>query len=309
MTFYKNLDAIMKQDFGNRGLLSSLPDSPLEAVADTLSSAKRAVLLTGFPVRLEDGSYIGETDGPSGTANLAYSLTELGCTVSVITDAASYPLLKAALSYRAPLASLFELPSNGTDSFIKAFLKKTKPTHFISLECPGKAMDGHYHNMKGEVIDDMLPDSASFLTEAKHFGAVTLSIGDGGNEMGMGFYKEQITHFVPSGSIICSEEAADLVLVSGVSNWWGWGIASILSHITGHFLLPAPSEETELLKRVVKAGGVDGCTKKRTLTVDSLPLDIHLSVLRETSDLTMSAKRMAILSNSSHSKEHFAVTT
>ena len=56
MTFYETLDSIMKQDFGGRGLLASLPASPLAAVSASLAHAKRAVLLTGFPVRMPDGS-------------------------------------------------------------------------------------------------------------------------------------------------------------------------------------------------------------------------------------------------------------
>ena len=72
----------MKQDFGGRGLLASLPASPLAAVSASLAHAKRAVLLTGFPVRMPDGSITGETDGPSGTANLAAALTAAGCGVT-----------------------------------------------------------------------------------------------------------------------------------------------------------------------------------------------------------------------------------
>ncbi|MEG0814171.1 MAG: DUF4392 domain-containing protein, partial [Clostridium sp.] len=62
MDFYKQLDFIMKQDFGNRGLLSSLPENPAKEAANTLRYAKRVIILTGFPVRLQDGSFIGETD-------------------------------------------------------------------------------------------------------------------------------------------------------------------------------------------------------------------------------------------------------
>ena len=43
MTFYETLDSIMKQDFGGRGLLASLPASPLAAVSASLAHAKRAV--------------------------------------------------------------------------------------------------------------------------------------------------------------------------------------------------------------------------------------------------------------------------
>lgn len=286
MSFYKQLDLIMKQDFGNRGLLPSLPANPVKEAADTLIHARRAIILTGFPVRLSDGSFIGETDGPSGAANLAAALSKIGCSVSVVTDLASYNLLNAALSYAAPTACLELLPSSAPEAFIRTIIKRIKPTHFISLERPGKADDNHYHNMRGHIIDDMTADSSLFLSEAHRAGAVTVSIGDGGNEMGMGTYKEQIINSVPSGEIICASDAADITLAAGVSNWWGWGIAALLSQKTGQNLLPSLDVEAELLNRVVKAGGVDGCTKRQELTVDNLSLKTYLSVLSEVSMLT-----------------------
>lgn len=114
MNFYKTLDLIMRQDIGGRGLLPSLPASPLAETAAALSGAKRAVLLTGFPVRLADGSFIGETDGPSGTAAAAAALNGIGCHTAVVTDSASYPLLKEALRWMAPQTSLVLLPKNDT---------------------------------------------------------------------------------------------------------------------------------------------------------------------------------------------------
>lgn len=286
MTFYESLEQLMKQDFGGRGLLESLPHTDLKPVVKTLHRAERVILLTGFPVRMNDGSCIGETDGPSGTANLAAALTRSGSQVSVVTDAPSYGLLKAALSFRAPKAALHLLPEVQTDSFIRSFIREQCPTHLISLERPGKAADGHYHNMRGECIDDMVTDSALFLSEAKRCGAVTISIGDGGNEMGMGTFKQQITRFVPSGELICTQEAADYTLAGGVSNWWGWGLASLLSCEFGKLLLPTLEEESELLCRVVASGGVDGCTKEQALTVDRIPLCTHLSILEKVSQLT-----------------------
>lgn len=287
MEFYEKLDAVMKQDFGGRGLLASLPPAPVAETAGTLALAKRAILLTGFPVRLLDGTFTGETDGPSGTANLASALTQSGCTVIVVTDYVSAPLLKEALRYRAPKAALMVLPTEGTGLFIRDLIREVRPTHFISLERPGKARDGHYHNMRGEIIDDMITDSALFLEESKKAGAVTISVGDGGNEMGMGTYRPQVEAGVPCGDLICTEEGADLTLASGVSNWWGWGIASLLSVETGRFLLPSPEEEAEMLHRVVMAGGVDGCTKELTETVDHLDLSVHLSILKQVSRLTV----------------------
>lgn len=297
MNFYETLDSVMKQDFGGRGLLATLPASPLEEAASSLAKAKRAVLLTGFPVRLPDGTFVGETDGPSGTANLAAALTQIGCQTAVVTDRASYPLLREALSFLAPRASLVLLPESGTDIFIRKFLSEYRPTHFISLERPGKAENGHYHNMRGEIIDDMITDSALFLSEAKKAGAVTFSVGDGGNEMGMGTYRSQIISGVPCGEKICAAEGAKFTLASGVSNWWGWGAAALLSVQTGLFLLPSEKEETELLRRVVAAGGVDGCTKRRELTVDNLSLSVNLSILKTVTELTKEALRRRRISS------------
>lgn len=92
--------------------------------------------------------------------------------------------------------------------------------------------------MRGETIDDMITDSALFLSEARAFGAETISIGDGGNEMGMGTYRHEIEAHVPCGKLICASEAADITLASGVSNWWSWGIAALLSLQAGLYLLP-----------------------------------------------------------------------
>lgn len=281
MTFFTELDHILKQDLGERGLLAALPANPFEKTAASLKRVKRAILLTGFPVRMADNSYIGETDGPSGTANLASALTNAGASVLVVTDRASFSLLEAALRYRAPKAELLLLPDTDTESFIHACIQSFQPTHFFSLERPGKAADGHYHNMRGECIDDMITDSALFLSEAKAFGAETICIGDGGNEMGMGVFHNEIVQFVPCGETICANDHADIALVSGVSNWWGWGIAAILSIQTGKELLPSAEQETELLRQVVMAGGVDGCTKENTMSVDHLSLETHLSVLNE----------------------------
>ena len=279
MTFFKDLDTIMKQDFGNRGLLKALPDNPIRETLETLSTARRVILLTGFPVRLEDGTYVGETDGPLGIADIAAALTALGVSVLVITDEPAFSIVSDVVCYRAPKAKLMMLPKTDTEDFIRSCIKNFSPTHFISLERPGKAANGHYHSMRGEVLDDMITDSALFLSEAKKAGAVTISIGDGGNEMGMGTYRNVIETFVPFGDKICTAEAADLTLASGVSNWWGIGIAALCSLLAEKSLLPTRAEETESLRLAVAAGSVDGCTRKNEMTVDHLDLETHLGIL------------------------------
>ena len=61
MTFYETLDSIMKQDFGGRGLLASLPASPLAAVSASLALASTIQLTdTG----IHPGSGVGGQPHP-----------------------------------------------------------------------------------------------------------------------------------------------------------------------------------------------------------------------------------------------------
>lgn len=283
MTYQEELMSLMKQDTG-RGLLEELPAVDLEPVEKSLSAARRVMILTGFPVRTEERPQgVGETDGPSGTANLAAALLACGCKVWIVTDARSHPLLQAAGKSRAPGAQVICVEDG---SQAARWLDEIDPTHLVALERPGKAADGHFYNMRGVAIDDMVADTEEFFREAARRGIPTLAIGDGGNELGMGTFRPQVSRFVPKGERICAAQGADWTLPAGISNWWGWGLASLLSLAQGRMLLPDEREERELLEAVVAAGGVDGCTGRRELSVDNMGLEDYLKLLSQVRALT-----------------------
>lgn len=287
MTFFSKLNSIMRQDFGSRGLMKALPEADLDLVSRELAQARRVLILTGFPVICPDQTVTGETDGPLGTADLAFALEANGCQVMAVTDCHSSAILKAALSVRCREARIAVIPETGAESFAEDLLDAFSPTHVVTLERPGKACDGHYHNMRGIVIDSMTADADCFLSLAREKNICTISIGDGGNEMGMGAFRKEIESFVPLGSEICSQQGADYALASGVSNWWGIGAAALLSRETQKFLLPDEEQETEMLRRVLQAGGADGATGLREMTVDRLSLAVHLEILKEVSSLVL----------------------
>lgn len=269
------------RDPGGRGLLSGPIETPARRLAISLSEARRAVLLTGFPVRLPDGSFTGETDGPSGTANIARALEECGAVVTVLTDRTCLPQIAAALEARGCGSTALAIPEKGQKEFFENLFTDFRPTHLITLERPGKARDGSFRNMRGVVIDGMITDSDGIIPAARGNAAEIISVGDGGNEMGMGALRPLIEERVPHGELICADEAADIALVSGVSNWWGWGIAAVLSVLHGKDLLPSPETERKMLRAVIASGGADGCTAKAEETVDDLPMEVHLAVLNE----------------------------
>ena len=279
MGFFKKLDGAMRYDPGNRGLLANAPANPLDRLQEALQEITGVVILTGFPVRLGLHNFTGETDGPLGAANLAFAFESIGVPVWLLTDEEAYWVVNAAVTRRGCKCRPLMLPKYEADEFIAAQLYAIKPSHVLTIERPGKARDGHYHNMRGGIIDAMFVDASSIIEAARERGITTISIGDGGNEIGMGALAETIEKYVPHGEAICAREVADIALISGVSNWWGWGVSALLSRMYGINLLPSDDMERGMLHEMVLAGSVDGCTKKPEETVDNLPMEVHLGVL------------------------------
>ncbi|MBQ2411157.1 MAG: DUF4392 domain-containing protein [Selenomonadaceae bacterium] len=269
----------MRYDPGNRGLLANAPANPLDRLQEALQEITGVVILTGFPVRLGLHNFTGETDGPLGAANLAFAFESIGVPVWLLTDEEAYWVVNAAVTRRGCKCRPLMLPKYEADEFIAAQLDAIKPSHVLTIERPGKARDGHYHNMRGGIIDAMFVDASSIIEAARERGITTISIGDGGNEIGMGALAETIEKYVPHGEAICAREVADIALISGVSNWWGWGVSALLSRMYGINLLPSDDMERGMLHEMVLAGSVDGCTKKPEETVDNLPMEVHLGVL------------------------------
>lgn len=286
------IEDILRHDPGGRGLMTGLPRERLSALADELLSARRVLVVTGFPIT---GCGIGETDGPPGAVNLAALLHGLGKTVCLVTDPLSEALVAAGRDLLCPGVEVACVPLENGAGFCRDLLDRFAPTHVIAIERPGKGRDGHFHNSRGEVIDAMIADTDPLLLDER---TVTIAIGDGGNELGMGGLRPYIEAGVPFGPSICADLRADFTLASGVSNWWGWGLAALLSLRLGRDLLPSDEQETRLLNAVVQAGGVDGVTRRRECTVDSLSLEQNLDILRALRALVTLPKEDAACPNS-----------
>ena len=267
---------VMETDPGHRGLTTDLPRADLKKLGFSLLEAGEIFIISGFPVQRAGGK--GETDGPIGTANLAAVLELIGKKVTVITDEPSCAAMLAACSIYAPSAEVLCVPKQGAQAFCYGLIKHHKPTHVIAIERPGRGADGHFHNFRGEYIDDLLADTDLLLYDKN---TITIGIGDGGNELGMGNFRNMIEERVNHGDVICADAPADFTLTSGVSNWWGWGIRAVLSAVTGRDLMPTDEQENKLLRAVVSNGCVDGVTGEAVLTVDHLSQEENLRVLRE----------------------------
>lgn len=293
-----------------------------QSIAGTADAAVGVV--TGFFIPTADPP-AGETDGPLGAVFLARALTPLGIRVVLLTDAFCAPALAAGLGMAGlrksvavvtlPPASQF--PSLTADAYWEAVAERTgRLTHLIALERVGPSHTieslaaqsadfvetyrrevpaEHHdrcHTMRGlDITDKMCP--AHLLFEAsgrKKAGVVTIGIGDGGNEIGMGKIAWPIlVRNIPRGGLVACRVATDHLIVCGVSNWGAYGLSAGVRLLRGHgpdadlFNL---QREAELLECLVRQGPlVDGVSGKETATVDGLSFERYVEPLRKIATL------------------------
>jgi hypothetical protein len=293
-------DAI-QVDVGNRGLARDPADNFFTACPDDLAAACRSIaehaaprvgIVTGFMIPSVDPP-TGETDGPPGALFLARALHHLGIPSVLLSDAAGYSALWAGLEHLglSTAVPLVDLPMNLDPA---AVWHSARPvTHLVAIERSGPTASGRNHTMRGRDITDLTAPAHLIFEGPRDY--VTIGIGDGGNEIGMGKVPAAtIAKNIPNGGAIACRTAADHLIVAGVSNWGAWALA------TGVMLLRGKADaglfdadrERELLAVLVTNGPlVDGVSGQRTATVDGLAFDEYVNPLRRISDAVTGSPR------------------
>ena len=284
------IDAILALDLGGRGIASFFQPGAAVAAARALSGAERVIIVTGFNVP----PGLPETDGPPGAAVLGRALRLLGASVRYVTDRAPADPLAAVLQALDEPADVDVYPD--LPGAARLLLEREKPTHLISIERPGRCRSGDYLSARGESIakwnlplDDLFLTAHALRTKKKT-AVTTLGIGDGGNEIGMGSARAQLARSGKLMARIASVVAVDRLVVAGTSNWGAYGIVAALERLHGRLLLHTGAIERLIIERCVKAGAVDGITRKREPTVDGLSAEIHAGIVELLHAATRSSK-------------------
>ena len=265
MTHTDKLAAILaavQTDPGNRGLARDPVDNLFTATAGDFERACLSIvevecpavwIVTGF--HIPDGSPPAfETDGPLGARALIRAFEWINIPVSIRCESEVAQAIGVGVGYAD-----------------HEYAEADEPSHLIFLERAGPATDGRRYSMRGREIEA----NSDPVYDAVPLGAVTIGIGDGGNEIGMGkIPHETIVKNIPNGDLIHCRVPTDHLIVAGVSNWGAYALAA------GLFVLldrkpPAdlfdPDRELAILEAMVREGPlVDGVTGKQTATVDGL---------------------------------------
>lgn len=261
-TVFALLEQIVAVDAGGRGIAPLVIPGQLQEASTKLMAASEAVLVTGFYI---PAAHSCETDGPPGALALERALTRLGSGVRFVTDAWSHRTFA-----RAGLGPLIPFGSDMIESNPRRVL--------VSIERVGRAVDGHYYNMRGHDISSYTaPIDELFLNAG--YPETTIGIGDGGNEIGMGRVRSRVSEHIAHGKRIGTVVPTGSLIVAGTSNWGAWGLVAGLSLLSGVNLLPSDDEALEDLMRLVRAGAVDGVTHRSEATVDGLSWELSLEIL------------------------------
>ena len=104
----------------------------------------------------------------------------------------------------------------------------------VSIERPSVNPTGSYMTMRAIDIIGLTAEIDQYLFpqvgKAKFNPKQTLiSIGDGGNEVGMGSVRPLVEQFITNGEKICANTTCDSLLVSDTSNFGGYALVNALS--------------------------------------------------------------------------------
>ena len=278
------IDQLMALDPGGRGIAAFFVRGGATVAARALHRSRRVLLTTGFMV----GPGLPETDGPPGAACLGRALRALGAEVTYVTDAVALPPLQASLkilgepsavlTFHVPHAAGGGAEPGAARAAARRLLAEHKPTHLVAIERPGRARDGHYRSARGQSLTEWNgPLDELFLAAPAR--TVTVGIGDGGNEIGMGTVYARVARAGAVFRAIASVVKVRHLVVAGVSNWGAYGVVTELARLAGRPLLHTAEEEEAMVRACVDAGAVDGLTRRAEPTVDGLPLPAHIGML------------------------------
>lgn len=147
-------------------------------------------------------------------------------------------------------------------------IAKGLPAAMITNEAPGANASGVYHNATGLDVTDLEAKTDLLFERLQQLGIPNLSIGDLGNEIGMGTLEKHLNRYVPytaPGTCRCgckggiaAATKADHILTATVSDWGCYGLMAALAYLKRDIdVFHTPEMEREALTAACRNGVID----------------------------------------------------
>jgi len=273
------------------------------------------ILCAGF---FDPPSMIDEADGPIGIAHLGRALCAMLDAMPVFLTEVSNMGRMEALARSAGLdftddaelarstpfkALIMPLPIDRERAQAQAStcLDLVRPAAFIAVEKPSPSPRGTYHTGVGLDVTSVVGKVDSIVEEAKRRGILTIGIGDGGNEVGMGQILDTILEVIPTGKTIGTSLVTDILVVSAIANWGAYGIEACLAaalHMPE--AIHTVADERRVTEAAARNGLIDPVTGMANGWVDGTPpicSESILELLRQMVELRLLRRRRHSLAN------------
>jgi len=165
--------------------------------------------------------------------------------------------------------------------FAAGIIDEYAPVAAISVETAGPNQKGVKHVSFGYDVEanDRLPSLEYIFTEASAQKILTISIVDGGNEIGSGTIEECVRRVIPyadvcqcpCGAGIASVVRTDIVYPAAIANWGAYGITAMIAYLLNkQEILHDAYLEQRMLEADVSAGAFDAHYGRPCLSVDEV---------------------------------------
>jgi len=239
---------------------------------------------------------ITEADGPIGAVLLGRALAAaLDATPVFLTEVTNIPRMEALIratglevvslelarttAFKSAIVPL-PIDSKRAKHLSKVMIEDIRPVAMISIEKPSPSFKGTYHTGSGVDVSSLVGKVDHFVDAAKKYGALTIGIGDGGNEVGMGNIADEVRTIVTTGAIIGSSIKTDILIVGAIANWGAYAIEACLA---AALHLPEVIHSLEMERRVVemssRVGMIDPMSGMAQGWVDGTPPTCSESIL------------------------------
>ena len=270
--FIEIQNIILEHDYRELSLLSSIMNNlyikeSAEMILENIDKGK-IIISTGF---FEIIPKTIETDGPPGAFSIGNAITELGGEVIYLIESHTKDFIgKEQKTIVFPNTTKEE-----SVGFAKKIIKDYKPSALISIERCGITENDRYLNISRQDISNY----NAYIDVLFDLHNNTIGIGDGGNEIGMGYVRKGVSESQTLVTYPAAPTVKELI-ISSVSNWGGYGLLAALSIQTNKNLLPSLEEDSSIIIKIVDMGAVDGFSGEQTYKVDGFDLKENELTLR-----------------------------
>jgi hypothetical protein len=277
------------------------------ALIDRVKPRDIVLICTGF---FDPPSMIDESDGPVGAVHLARALcVAFDATPVFLTEVANMgrmaklaqsvglEVLDVETARTTPYkAAVLPIPIDHERARKEAarVMDEYKPVAMVSIEKPSPSKAGRYHTGVGLDVTDTLGKVDHFVDAAHANGVLTIGIGDGGNEIGLGNILDEVIDIVPGGEKIGAACKADILVLASIANWGSYAIeACIAAALHKPEVLHSLADERRVVDGSVNAGFIDPATGIPNGWIDGTPpicSESILELLRQMVELRLTAR-------------------